>query len=174
MSKKYTREALANAVASDLDSKDAAIKFNVPASTIRQHRRELSLNVRAGRPSYLTSDKENYFVSLLKLLPEYGFDVTKDLALQLAADYFKSLDLTTQPKSKWLNSFVTRHCNDIIWKKQEKLERARAEAFTKQTRSGWFATLKNVLMKHDLLDKSNQIFNADESGFSDKTKCKCI
>ncbi|CAF3056006.1 unnamed protein product [Rotaria sp. Silwood2] len=88
MSKKYTREALANAVASDLNSKAAAIDFNVPASTIRQHRREPSLNIRTGRPSYLTSDQENHFVSLLKILPDYGFDVTKDLALQLAADYF--------------------------------------------------------------------------------------
>ncbi|CAF4845507.1 unnamed protein product, partial [Rotaria sp. Silwood2] len=59
---------------------------------------------------------------------------------------------------------------DIIWKKQEKLERTRAEAFTEETRSGWFATLKDVLMKHNLIDKPNQIFNADESGFSDKTK----
>jgi hypothetical protein len=93
MSKKHTREALANAVASDLASKATAVKFNVPASTIRQHRREPSPNVRAGRPSYLSLEQENYFVSLLKLLPKYGFQVTKDLALQLAGDYFKSLDL---------------------------------------------------------------------------------
>ncbi len=56
MSKKYTREALAGTVVSDLESKAAAIKFNVPASTIRQHRRELSLSVRTDRPSYMTSD----------------------------------------------------------------------------------------------------------------------
>ena len=77
MSKKYTREALANAVVSDLGSIAAAIKFNVPASTIRQHRRETSLNVRASRSSYLTSDQENHLVSLVKLLPIYGFEVTK-------------------------------------------------------------------------------------------------
>ena len=143
-------------------------------SKIRQHRREPNLNVRAGHPSYLTSDQENHFVSLLKLLPDYGFDVTKDLALQLSANYFKSLDLTTQSGSKWLNSFVSRHSEDIIWKKQQKLERTRAEAFTEQTRAGWFATFKDVLTKHKLLDKPNQIFNADETGFSDKTKGKYI
>lgn len=174
MSKKYTREALADAIASDLGSKAAAIKFGIPASTIRQHRREPSLNTRAGRPSYLTSDQENHFVALLKLLPDYGFDVTNDLALQLATDYFKSLDFEIQPGSKWLNSFVSRHADEIIWKRQEKLERARSEAFTEQTRSAWFATLQDVLIKHNLLDKPNQIFNADESGFSDKTKGMCI
>ncbi len=51
MLKKYTREALANAVAYDLHSKAAAVKFNVPASTIRQHRREPSLNVRTSSPA---------------------------------------------------------------------------------------------------------------------------
>ncbi|CAF3619042.1 unnamed protein product [Rotaria socialis] len=170
MSKKYTHQALVDAVASDMNSRAASIEFKVPASTIRQHRRESTLNIRAGRSSYLNSNEESHFVSLLQLLPEYGFDVTKTLALQLAAEYFESLEFTTQPGSKWLNSFVKRHSDDIIWKKQEKLERARAEAFTEQNRSGWFKTLKDVLIKHDLFDKTNQIFNADESGFSDKTK----
>jgi hypothetical protein len=36
------------------------------------------------------------------------------------------------------------------------------------------ATLKDILMKHNVLDKPNQIFNVDESGFSDKTKGKLI
>ncbi|CAF3360010.1 unnamed protein product [Rotaria socialis] len=170
MSKKYTHQALVDAVASDMDSKAASIEFKVPASTIRQHRREPTLNIRAGRSSYLNSDEESHFVSLLQLLPEYGFDVAKNLALQLAAEYFESLKFTTQPGFKWLNVFVKRHFDDIIWKKQEELERARAEAFTEQNRSGWFKTLKDVLIKHDLFDKPNQIFNADESGFSDKTK----
>lgn len=170
MSKKYSREALANAIESDLDSKAASINFNVPASTIRQHRREPSLNIRTGRPSYLTPDQETYLVSLLQLIPDYGFEITKDLALQIAGDYFKSLNFTIQPGSKWLNSFVKRHANDIIWKRQEKMERIRAESFTEATRSGWFVTLHDVLQKHDLFDKPNQIFNCDETGFSDKTK----
>ncbi|CAF1534397.1 unnamed protein product [Rotaria magnacalcarata] len=136
MSKKYTHQALVDAVASDMDSKAASIEFKVPASTIRQHRREPTLKIRAGRSSYLNSNEESHLVSLLQLLPEYGFDVTKNLALQLAAEYFESLEFTTQPGSKWLNSFVKRHSDDIIWKKQEKLERARAEAFTEQNRSG--------------------------------------
>ncbi|CAF2237743.1 unnamed protein product [Rotaria magnacalcarata] len=170
MSKKYTHQALVDAVASDMDSKAASIAFKVPASTIRQQHREPTLSIRAGRISYLNSDEESHFVSLMHLLPEYGFDATKNIVLQLAAEYFGSLEFTTQPGSKWLNSFVKRHFDDIIWKKQEKLERARAEAVTEQNPSGWFKTLKDVLIKHDLFDKPNQIFNADESGFSDKTK----
>ena len=170
MSKKYTRQALLDAIASNLDSRTASIKFNVPASTIREHRRDSSINIRSGRPSYLTSDQEAHFVCLLKLLPDYGFDLTMDLTLQLAFDYFQHLGLPIQPGSKWLNAFIRRHAEDIKWKRQEKLERARAEGFTEESRSGWFTTLKNTLTKHNLMDKPNQIFNADETGFSDKTK----
>lgn len=170
MSKKYNHQSLLDAVASDLSSKTAAAQYNVPASTIRQHRREPNLTAGAGRPTYLTAEEESYLVSLLKLLPEYGFDVTKEIALQLAAEYFKSLNFIMQPGPKWLSLFVKRHSDDIIWKKQEKLERCRAESFTEEHRSGWFSTLKQVLIKHNLMDKPNQIFNADESGFADKTK----
>ncbi|CAF2213378.1 unnamed protein product, partial [Rotaria magnacalcarata] len=97
MSKKYTHQALVDAVASDMDSNAASIEVKVPASTIRQHRREPTLKIRAGRSSYLNSNEESHLVSLLQLLPEYGFDVTKNLALQLAAEYFESLEFTTQP-----------------------------------------------------------------------------
>ncbi|CAF1496473.1 unnamed protein product, partial [Adineta steineri] len=170
MLKKYTRKDLADAITSKLDSNAASIQFNVPPSTIRQHRREPLLNIRVGRSSYLTPEQETYLVALLKLLPDYGFEVTKGLALQLAGDYFKSLDLKTEPGAKWLHLFVKRHAGDITWKRQEKLERIRAESFTEETRSGWFATLHSVLEKHDLFDKPYQIFNFDETGFADKTK----
>ena len=170
MSKKYTRQDLIDAVKSDLDSKTASIKFNIPASTIREHRREPCINLRVGRPSYFTSYQEIHFVYLLKLLPDYGFDLTRDLALQLAAEYSQCLGLALSPGSKWLNSFVQRNADDLIWKKQEKLERIRAEGFTEETRFGWFKTLEETLTKHNLFDKPQQIFNVDESGFSGDTK----
>jgi hypothetical protein len=170
MSKKYEHQKLIDAVTSDIDSKAASIKFNVPASTIRQHRRQTNLNNRAGRPSYLTSIQEDHFVSLLELLPDYGFEITKDVALELAADYFHSLNINIKPGYKWLRCFVNRHTEDIVWKKQQKLERSRANSFTEANRQGWFSTLKAVLVKHNLFDKPSQIFNVDETGFSDKTK----
>jgi hypothetical protein len=65
MSKKYTRKGLANAVTSNLDSKAAATKYNIPASTIRQHHREPSLNVHFGRSSFSTSNQEDHIVFLM-------------------------------------------------------------------------------------------------------------
>jgi hypothetical protein len=80
------------------------------------------------------------------------------------------LGLSDNPSKKWLNSFIQHHGDSIKWKKQAKLERARKESFTENVRSSWFTMLENVMIKHNLLDKPNQIFNVDETGFSDQTK----
>jgi len=70
-------QTFTDAFASYLDTKTAVIKLNILVSTIPQHCHEPSLNVRAGRSSSLTSDQESHFVSLLKILPDYGFDLAK-------------------------------------------------------------------------------------------------
>jgi hypothetical protein len=164
MSKKYSKQKLLAAVNSGFDSETAAKKFNVPASTIRRHRRNPPLNARVGRPAYLTTDEEVYFISILKLLPDYGFHVTKDVVLELANDYCRSLG------EKWLRIFMQKHSNEIKWMKEQKMETVRSENFTETVRTGWFSMVKEVMKKHDLFDKPQQIFNLDETGFSDKTK----
>src|ERR1700722_14289213 len=116
MSKNYLKQDLVDAVNSNLDSKTAANHYNVPASTIRRHRRNSSLRSRVGRPSYLSTTEESVFVALLQILPDCGFQVTCEVALQMANDYFKSLGLSHCPGKKWLRSFVQRHSDDIKWK----------------------------------------------------------
>ena len=80
MPKKYPKQSLIDAVNGTLDSKSAAENFNIPASTIRHHRQNPCLRSKRGRPSYLTPTEESYFVTLLGLLPEYGFQVTHNVA----------------------------------------------------------------------------------------------
>ena len=171
MPEKYSCKTLLAAATSNLDFTVALKTFNVLASIIFEYQRNPPLNYRVGRPSCLSLNQEVHLVSSsLKLLPEYGFDVTKDLALQLIIDYFQPLYLIITPGTKWLSLFVKRHARDIMWKKQEGLERIRAENFTEDIRTGWFARLKEVMTEHNLFDKSNQIFNVDESDFSDKAR----
>ncbi|CAF4587878.1 unnamed protein product [Rotaria magnacalcarata] len=94
------QQSLIDAVNSALDSKSAAKLYNVPASTIRRHRRNRSLKNRIGRLSYLTTSEESYFVALLQLLPDFGIQPTGEVALKLANDYFKSLGLSDNPRKK--------------------------------------------------------------------------
>lgn len=170
MSKRYSKDTLDLAVASNLDSKAAATLFHIPASTIRRHRNSSKLRERIGRPSYLNEEQECCLVAMLQLLPDFGFHVTMEVALKIAHDYFVALGLPNNPGKKWLVSFVKRHGDDIKWKRQAKLERIREESFTEDVRSSWFTLLENVMLKHNLFDKPHQIFNVDETGFSDKTK----
>ena len=153
MSKKYSTQQLLNAIRSKYESKMAAKLFQVPASTIRRHRQKPSINSRIGRPNYLNFEEEAYFVSILQLLPEYGFSVTSDVALQLAAEYFESLKLSHRPGEKWLRLFMKRHRDEVKWLQQQKMERERADGFTEEMRIGWFSTLKEVMTKYDLFDK---------------------
>lgn len=170
MAKKYSRDELLQAVKCGLDSKAASKKFNIPSSTIRRHRLHGMIRAEVGRPSYLNDEQESYFVSTLQLLPDYGFRVTRDVALGLAKDYCRSLGLKHSPGEKWLRLFMKKHSNDIKWIKEQKMEMNRVKAFTENVRSGWLSLVKDVLTKYDLFDKPHQIFNIDETGFCDNTK----
>ena len=57
--------------------------------------------------------------------------------------------------------------------KEVKLENARREGFTEDVRQGWFSKVKEILDKNNLHTRPAQIWNCDESGFSDETQCKC-
>jgi hypothetical protein len=169
---KYPIENLINAIESNFSSAEAAKRFNVPERTVRAHRQMPLQKIGAGRRRYLNDDQENHLVLLFQVLPDYGFALTADIAIKISSDYMKSLGIAAEPKLQWLKNFVKRHRMKIKWKKQEKLERIRALSFTEETRRGWFSLLKSTLEKLDLIDKPNQIFNADETGFSDKTNSK--
>lgn len=101
----------------------AAKKFNVPERTIRAHRQKPLQKVGAGGFRYPDEDQEKYLVSLFALLPNYGFSLTAEVALQIASEYMKSLGLSVSPGRKWLLTFVRRYRMEIKWRKEEKLER---------------------------------------------------
>lgn len=56
--------------------------------------------------------------------------------------------------------------------KEKKIEKNRRDGFSEEVRSGWFKNLQEMMMKNDLLYKPLQIWNVDESGFSDETQSK--
>ena len=170
MSKRYSKQQLPEAVSSSYASKTAATKFHVPLNTIRRHRHSHSLKPRVGRPDYLTNDEEAYFISMLQLLPDYGFHASKDIVLQLANDYCQSLELDQHLGDQWLRLFMQKHINDIKWKREQKMKHSRAASFTEEARVGWFLLLKDFMTKHNLLDKPQRILNVDETGFSDQAK----
>jgi hypothetical protein len=71
-----------------------------------------------------------------------------------------------------MKDFLIRNKNDIKLVKEKKMEGGRRRGFTEDVRCGWFNNLKEVLNNNGLIYKPRQIFNVDESGFADDTKCK--
>lgn len=56
--------------------------------------------------------------------------------------------------------------------KEKKIEGSRRKGFSEEVRVGWFNTLREILVKNDLVYKPSNIWNVDESGFADETQCK--
>ncbi len=81
MSRKCSRDEFLEAVNSGFDSKTEAKKCNAPATTIRRHRCDRTWKPRIGRPAYLKIDEESYLVSILQLLPDGGFNLSREVAL---------------------------------------------------------------------------------------------
>ncbi len=109
---KYPVQDLIDAITSSLSSIEASKTFKIPARTIRSHRQTLSQKYGAGRHRYL-NDEQDYLLSLIKLLPDYDFTVTSDVALQLAAEYIKLTGSSSIPGCKWLKLFVKRHKSKV-------------------------------------------------------------
>ena len=69
------------------------------------------------------------------------------------------------PGEGWWSGFMRRH-PQITKRKPQNLQMVRAKAMSKEVVTHWFQQcLKPTLTELDLLDKPNQIFNVDESGF---------
>jgi hypothetical protein len=102
-----------------LSSIEASKAFKIPTRTIRSPRQAPSQKYGTGRHHYLNDEQEDYLLSLIKVLPEYGFTLTNDVALQLAIEYIKLTGSSSIPGRKWLKLFVKRHKTEIKWKKEE-------------------------------------------------------
>jgi hypothetical protein len=78
--------------------------------------------------------------------------------------------LEKMPSLHWLRDFLGRNKKLIKMVREKKMERNRRHGFTEDVRTGWFSTLKEILAANDLMYKPLQIWNMDESGFSDDTQ----
>ncbi|CAF1538183.1 unnamed protein product [Didymodactylos carnosus] len=69
-----------------------------------------------------------------------------------------------------ITSFMERYAREIKWQKEKKMETNRADSFTEEVRQKWFKNLKEIMIQLNIMNKPEQIWNVDESGFLDETK----
>ncbi|XP_045194784.2 uncharacterized protein LOC123550419 [Mercenaria mercenaria] len=106
-------------------------------------------------------------------MAEVGYGYTRQETMNLATDYATELGLRTKDdrpvSDKWLYNFLGRW-PELKLKKPRALEIARAKSATRDAVDNYFTELKRILVKYDLEDKPNRIFNVDEKGLNTEHK----
>jgi hypothetical protein len=144
---------------------------NIPFGTLASRiSRKSSQSV--GRPAALTIKEEKHLVDLIITLQEYGELSASDDVLKYATEFVEFMDLKCRfkngaPTRDWYYNFIKRWKDKLKIMNSTKLEKVRADAVTVATVDGWFAKLHSILLKLDLFNKPQQLFNCDESGFRD-------
>ncbi|CAF3453776.1 unnamed protein product [Rotaria sp. Silwood1] len=67
-------------------SSKVTAKYNIPESTLRNHKSDPKMKIRGGRSSLLTKHQEQYLVELLKNLEVAGVRLTKLLVMKLVSE----------------------------------------------------------------------------------------
>ncbi|CAF4623775.1 unnamed protein product, partial [Didymodactylos carnosus] len=151
--------------------RQSAEAFKIPPGTLSARISRKSTS-HVGRPTSLTQPQEAHLVKLIITLQGYGELTTCQDLLKYATEYVELMKLTARfpngaPTRDWYYGFVKRWKDTLKLMNSVKLEKVRAKGVTTETVNGWFAKLHSVLLKLNLFDKPQQIYNCDESGFND-------
>lgn len=152
-----------------LSVRRAAEKYSIPKSTVHDHIRGRPVS-RPGPSPVLNKEEENELVDWIIKMAEIGYGQCK---LQVCRMVKKMLDQNGRsspfpdnlPGKDWWYAFLNRH-PQISVRTPQALETQRAKACTPSAINKWYADYEQFLLTNDLIDKPNQIWNCDESGFS--------
>jgi hypothetical protein len=169
----YTKEDLENAIqkikVEKWSYRKASVQFNIPLSTLSSHSL-YSIKPNVGHPPALSTAQEQDLVNLIITLQEWGrLSCCSDI-LTYANEYIDFMDLKHKfvggvASKDWYYGFLKRWNTQLKRMHSISLEKARAEGTTEEIINGWFEVLFGILEKLKLLDKPENIFNMDESGF---------
>ncbi|CAF1515821.1 unnamed protein product [Rotaria sp. Silwood1] len=105
-------------------------------------------------------------------MKKWGEPVSINEFLNLAKQYASALNKdnlfpSDMPTYDWLRSFLSRHSN-LVLKNSTPIDKSRAKVTASQVNE-WFNLLTKVINDNDLANRPGQIYNADDTGFSDTT-----
>ena len=178
----YSKEDLVQAIEKIRQDKwsyrKASSHFKIPLATLSSHVRS-NPNDKRGHPPALSMSEEEYLVKLIVTLQEWGQLSSCSDVLKYANEYVSLLNLQSRftdkgPTKDWYYGFTKRWSDQLKLMKSTSLESSRATGVSQEIVTGWFGKLFDVLKKLDLLDKPQNIFNTDESGFCEEAGSRVV
>ncbi|XP_060575053.1 uncharacterized protein LOC132732593 [Ruditapes philippinarum] len=150
--------------------KTTAREFNLPEASLR-HKLSGRVNpeaTKSGPSPMFTQDEEVNFVEHLKFLALCGYGYSRSEVVDMASEYAACLNKRDRdhPLSfHWYTNFMSRWPELKIIKPCG-LQNQRAKATTVECVSSYYKELRSILVKYNLTDKPERIYNVDEKGLS--------
>ncbi|XP_072400813.1 uncharacterized protein [Diabrotica undecimpunctata] len=163
-------EAAMNAVRNGMAVHKAALTFNIPGCTLRNHLASGNSQKRLGRPPVLTKPQEDELVRRIGRLCDVGMPLTPKILRKNVYAFVKETGIR-HPFSvkkeiagkKWMKLFFFRH-PDIAKRRAQKLNLARAQKLIRTVISDYFEKLRQILYEIGFAGKPAQIYNMDDKG----------
>ena len=142
--------------------RQAAIKYNIAKSTLREHVAGIVKSKRSGPQALLTEEEEQILVNYIKISARRAMPVTKDKILDTVAALIEEEELkginrprpigcdkpNYRPSKTWWYAFMKRNPSVSI-RTPESLSRSR-KSVTKQSVMQWFSEAKEYFTEEDL------------------------
>ncbi|XP_033747537.1 uncharacterized protein LOC117332656 [Pecten maximus] len=117
----------------------------------------------------LTTNEEMALVTYIKYSQEHSMPLTTKMIKTFVRGIVKKSGRTSTigengPSNKWFRGFLKRH-PDLKMRKPQTIDGGRVRMANKTVMKQYFDLLHNTMEKHGLLNKPEQIFNFDETGF---------
>ncbi|CAF4400725.1 unnamed protein product [Didymodactylos carnosus] len=151
--------------------------INLPISTLYNRLPGHNGSSPHGGTTILSKEEESHLVYVIKTMQDYNHPVSNSNVCTIAWCYMAELkkDIPDNgPGKDWFYGFMRRWSSELKIMKSMKFEKARNDALSVQVLDIWFNKLYIMLKKLDLFDKPTNIFNCDESEFSDDPDKKSV
>ena len=152
----------------------ASKHFKIPYTTVHRWANNPDLKVGAGRPTALSQEAEELIIVALERLASWGHSQDRDQLKDIVQSFVLATGISTsftngRPGPDWCKAFEERWEHRLKRRKPEPLARNRADALSPEVVTRFYALWKEILEKHNLMNKPQCIWNCDESGFSGDT-----
>ena len=148
----------------------AARRYAVPETTLRDRvAGRISIDITTtGHPPLFDQEEEALMVDHIKRMAEIGYGYTRAEVLQLANDYAHDTGKKAQDckiSNGWYYHFLNRW-PELHAVKPASLSELRAKAASQESISNYFTELESILIKYNLKNKPEYIYNVDEKGIN--------